>query len=159
MIALADAAATDRAGRALGALLAAGDVVGLVGELGAGKTALVAGIVAGLGAPGPVASPTFALIHEYRGGRLVAWHADLYRIEHARELAELGLDEIIDRAGTRGGAVLIEWADRFEVLPPDHLRVELGHAPTGRTLTIAGAGPRGAALADAWRAALAGAAC
>ena len=159
MIVLPDADATGRAGRALGAVVRAGDVVGLIGELGAGKTALVAGVVAGLGAPDVAASPTFALIHEYRGGRLVVWHADLYRIERARELAEVGLDEIVDHAEARGGVVLVEWADRFPVLPADHLRVELAHAEAGRTLTFAGTGPRGRALADEWRAALAGAAC
>jgi tRNA threonylcarbamoyladenosine biosynthesis protein TsaE len=159
VIPLADAAATDRAGRALGALVRAGDVIALVGELGAGKTALVAGVVAGLGAPGVAASPTFALIHEYRGGRLVVWHADLYRIERARELAEIGLDEIVDRAEARGGVVLVEWAERFPVLPADHLRIELAHVDSGRTLTFTGTGPRGRALAAEWQAALAGAAC
>jgi tRNA threonylcarbamoyladenosine biosynthesis protein TsaE len=159
IVELSDAAATDRAGRALGALVAAGDVIGLVGDLGAGKTALVTGVVAGLGAPDVAASPTFALIHEYRGGRLLVWHADLYRIEQTHELAEIGLDEIIDRAEARGGVVLVEWADRFGVLPADHLRVELAHAPTGRTLTWAGTGPRGRALAAEWQAALAQAAC
>lgn len=150
-IALADEEATDRAGRALAPLIAPGDVLGLIGELGAGKTALVTGLVAGLGAPVAAASPTFALIHEYRGGRLPVWHADLYRLERQRELIELGLDEIIDRAE---GVVVIEWADRFAVLPPDHVRVVLAHAGAGRTLTITGAGPRSIALAAAWRAAL-----
>jgi len=153
-IALADAAATDRAGRILATLVAAGDAIGLIGELGAGKTALVAGMVAGLGAPVAAASPTFALIHEYAGGRLPVWHVDLYRIERERELIELGLDEIIDR-GT--GVVVIEWADRFAVLPGDHVRAELAHADggRGRTIAIRGAGSRGATLAAAWRAALA----
>jgi tRNA threonylcarbamoyladenosine biosynthesis protein TsaE len=151
VLALADAAATDRAGRALAGLVRAGDVVGLVGDLGAGKTALVTGLVAGLGAPVAAASPTFALINVYRGGRLPVVHADLYRIERARELAELGLDEAIDRGD---GVVVVEWADRFAVLPPDHVRAELAHAPDGgRSLAITGHGPRGTALAAAWRAA------
>jgi tRNA threonylcarbamoyladenosine biosynthesis protein TsaE len=147
VITLADAGATDRAGRVLAGLVAPGDVIGLVGDLGAGKTALVTGLVAGLGAASPAASPTFALLHEYRGGRLPVWHADLYRIERARELIELGLDEIIDRAE---GVVVIEWAERFAVLPADHIRAELAHAGDGRTLEITGTGPRGTALAAAW---------
>ena len=149
---LVDPAATDRAGRALAALVQAGDVIGLCGDLGSGKTSLVQGVVAGLGAPEVAASPTFALINEIRGGRLPVWHADLYRIERARELAELGLDELIDRGDA---VVLIEWADRWPVLPPDHVRVELAHADVGRTLTIVGSGARGTALAAAWNAALA----
>jgi tRNA threonylcarbamoyladenosine biosynthesis protein TsaE len=153
VIVLADAAATDRAGRALAAVVAAGDVIGLVGDLGAGKTALVTGLVAGLGAPVAAASPTFALIHEYTGGRLPVWHADLYRIEHARELPELGLDELIDRGD---GVVVIEWADRFAVLPRDHTIARLAHAGTARELSITGTGSRGAALAAAWLAALQG---
>jgi len=151
VIHLPDAAATDRAGRALAEVVAAGDVIGLVGDLGAGKTALVTGLVAGLGAPVAAASPTFALIHEYTGGRLPVWHADLYRIEHARELPELGLDEIIDRGL---GVVVIEWADRFAVLPADHAIARLAHADPGRELSIDGTGPRGRALAARWRDAL-----
>jgi len=148
VIVLADASATDRAGRALGRVARAGDVVGLIGDLGAGKTALVTGLVAELGAPVAAASPTFALIHEYAGGYLPVWHADLYRIEHARELPELGLDELIDRGA---GVVVIEWADRFPVLPADHVLARLAHAGTGRTLEITGVGPRGTALAAAWK--------
>jgi tRNA threonylcarbamoyladenosine biosynthesis protein TsaE len=150
VIALADAAATERAGRALAELVVPGDVIGLVGDLGAGKTALVSGLVAGLAGPA-AASPTFALVNEYRGGRLPVWHADLYRIERERELVELGLDEIIDRAE---GVVAIEWADRFAVLPRDHVRVELAYAGAARTIQITGTGPRGTALAAQWRAAL-----
>ena len=90
--------------------------------------------------------PTFALVHEYAGGRLAVWHVDLYRIQRAAELPELGLDELI---GDPRGVVLVEWADRFDVMPPDHLRIELAHAPAGRTLAATGTGPRGRALAAA----------
>jgi tRNA threonylcarbamoyladenosine biosynthesis protein TsaE len=86
-----------------------GSVILLSGDLGAGKTALVRGIAEGLGIdPGEVSSPTFTLIQEYRGGRLTLFHIDLYRLQ-AREVDDLGLDEI-----ARGGGVMaIEWPDRL----------------------------------------------
>jgi tRNA threonylcarbamoyladenosine biosynthesis protein TsaE len=140
---LADPAATRRVGERLAGLVRGGDAIALVGELGAGKTTLVAGLVAGLGG-GAAASPTFALVHEYPGGRLVVWHVDLYRIERAAELPELGLDDAI---GDPRGICVVEWADRFAVLPPDHLRIELVHAPDGRGLAASGTGPRGRELA------------
>jgi len=141
---LPDAAATAAAGARLGAAVRGGDAIALVGELGAGKTTLVAGLAAALGASVAAHSPTFALVHEYPGGRLVVWHVDLYRIERRAELAELGLDDIV---GDPRGIAVVEWADRFDVMPADHLRVELAHAATGRTLTATGTGPRGRELA------------
>ncbi len=145
MITLADAAATARAGARLAAALQGGDAIALVGDLGAGKTTLVAGLVAALGG-GDAQSPTFALVNEYPGGRLVVWHVDLYRIDKPAELPELGLDDLI---GDPRGVVIVEWADKFEVMPADHLRLELAHAEQGRTLAATGTGPRGRALADA----------
>ncbi len=142
---LPDAAATRAAGARLAAAVQGGDAIALCGELGAGKTTLVAGLVAALGGAG-AHSPTFALVHEYTSGRLIAWHVDLYRIERAAELVELGLDELI---GDPRGIVIVEWADRFAVLPPDHLRLELTHAGDGRELAATGTGPRGRTLADA----------
>jgi tRNA threonylcarbamoyl adenosine modification protein YjeE len=142
---LADAEATAQAGARLAAAARGGDAIALVGELGAGKTTLVAGLVAALGGDG-AHSPTFALVHEYTGARLVVWHVDLYRIAREAELVELGLDEIV---GDPRGIAVIEWADRFDVMPPDHVRLELHHAGAARELTAAGTGPRGRALADA----------
>jgi tRNA threonylcarbamoyl adenosine modification protein YjeE len=141
---LADAAATAAVGERLAAQVRGGDAIALVGDLGAGKTTLVAGLVAALGG-GAAASPTFSLVNEYPGGRLVVWHVDLYRIERAAELPELGLDDVI---GDPRGICVIEWADRFSVMPPDHLRLELAHAPGGgRGLAATGTGPRGRELA------------
>lgn len=145
MITLADAAATRRAGERLAAAVRGGDAIALVGDLGAGKTTLVTGLVAALGG-GDAQSPTFSLVNEYPGGRLVVWHVDLYRIDKPAELPELGLDELI--ADPRG-IVVVEWADKFDVMPADHLRLELVHAGGARTLTATGTGPRGRALADA----------
>lgn len=154
---LADAAATARVGHLLAPLLVAGDAIALVGDLGAGKTALSAAVVAALGVPTPAVSPTFALVHRYDGGRLLVWHVDLYRVERAAELRELGLDDFLGiTRGPTAGVALVEWADQHAVMPPAHLRLELAHrAAGGRTLTITGVGARGAALADALGAALA----
>ena len=145
MITLADATATTRIGERLAAALQGGDAIALIGDLGAGKTTLVAGLVAALGG-GIAQSPTFSLVNEYPGGRLVVWHVDLYRIDKPAELPELGLDEVI---GDPRGIVVVEWADKFDVMPADHLRLELVHAADARTLVATGTGPRGQALADA----------
>ena len=86
-----------------------GDVVLLTGHLGAGKTAFVRGLAQGLGIdPGEVSSPTFTLVHEYRGGRLTLYHADLYRLERAAT-DELGLEEM----GVKDGVLAVEWAERL----------------------------------------------
>jgi tRNA threonylcarbamoyl adenosine modification protein YjeE len=144
VIALADEAATRAAGAALARLVTGGDAVALVGDLGAGKTTFVAGLVAALGG-GAASSPTFSLVNEYPG-RLIIWHVDLYRLEREAELPELGLDDVL---GDRRGICVIEWADKFPVMPVDHLRIELAHREDGRTLVATGTGPRGEALAIA----------
>ena len=95
---------------------AAGTVVALVGGLGAGKTHWTKGFVAAMGAAVEVTSPTFSLVHEYRGGRLPVFHFDFYRLETAAELVAMGWDEYLEE----GGVVIAEWADKFpELLPPD----------------------------------------
>jgi tRNA threonylcarbamoyladenosine biosynthesis protein TsaE len=96
-------------GRELAAKLLAGDVVLLSGNLGAGKTAFVRGLAAGLGInPADVSSPTFTIVHEYRGGRLVLYHADLYRLERTAT-EDIGLEEM----GVKDGVLAIEWPDRL----------------------------------------------
>jgi len=104
---LADEAATAALAVALAEMLRPGDVVGLSGGLGAGKTTLVRHLLAALGHEGEVPSPTFAIVQPYDQLTLPLWHADLYRIEHPSELAELGLDSVLD-----DGALVIEWPDR-----------------------------------------------
>lgn len=150
---LSDAGATVRLGEALAALLEPGDVVALIGDLGAGKTTLVDACARALGGEG-AHSPTFSLVHEYpcrlAGGRPASlWHIDLYRIEREAELVELGLDDIL---GNRAGVAFVEWADKHAVLPRSHLRLTLAHQGEARRLDIAGlggAGARGESLAAA----------
>jgi len=122
-----DVSATLRIGRALGVALQPGDLVGLVGPLGAGKTHLVKGIAAGLQVADQreVNSPTFVLVNEY-DGRLHIFHLDAYRLGSGEELAALGFEEMCGS----GGVVLVEWADRVcEALGEDALWIEL--LPTG----------------------------
>ena len=105
-------------GRALAQSVRAGDVIALTGNLGAGKTQAVRGIVEGLGAGAGVSSPTFALVHEYGGGRLAAFHFDFYRMDSAREVMDIGWDDYLDA----GGVVIVEWADKFPQIIPPHAR-------------------------------------
>jgi len=130
------AEAMEALGRAAAETVGAGDVIALVGGLGAGKTHWTKGFVAGLGAMTEVTSPTFSLIHEYRGGRLPVFHFDFYRLVSAAELLALGWDEIIES----GGVVVAEWGDRFpELLPPATLWLTLSHDPEGgRIVRLAG---------------------
>jgi len=95
--------------RELATRLRPGDVVLVSGNLGAGKTAFVRGLAEGLGVdPGDVSSPTFTIVHEYRGGRLVLYHADLYRLERTAT-EDIGLEEM----GVKDGVLAIEWPDRL----------------------------------------------
>lgn len=90
------------------------DVVGLVGDLGAGKTHLVKGLLQGVEGTDDVTSPTFTLIHEYRSGRLPIFHFDFYRLAQAAEITEIGFDDYLEE----GGVTVVEWAERFpQVLP------------------------------------------
>jgi tRNA threonylcarbamoyladenosine biosynthesis protein TsaE len=131
---------TARAAQELAAQLEPDDVLLLTGDLGAGKTAFVRGLAQGLGIdPDEVSSPTFTLIHEYRGGRLSLYHIDLYRLS-SREVDDLGLDDLIEA----GGIVAIEWAERWPGAPAGSVRVDLRTTgATERTISItprAGAG-------------------
>lgn len=112
---------TRRFGEALGQVLEPGDLLALVGGLGAGKTCLSQGILAGIGVKGPVSSPTFTIVNEYQG-RLPVYHLDVYRLEDPTELEDLGYEELF----YGDGVTVIEWADKVEeLLPREHLRIEL----------------------------------
>jgi tRNA threonylcarbamoyladenosine biosynthesis protein TsaE len=109
---------TESFGRQFACTVKAGDVVGLIGDLGSGKTQFVKGLAAGLGATTTATSPTFTLIHEYLGGRLPIYHFDFFRIEDRQSAERLGLDEYF----FTDGVSVIEWADRFPELIPDNAR-------------------------------------
>jgi tRNA threonylcarbamoyladenosine biosynthesis protein TsaE len=112
---------TQRLGRLLGEQAWGGEVILLVGELGAGKTCLAQGVAQGLGVTEPVLSPSFVLLRQY-SGRLPMYHMDLYRMERLNEVADLGLDDYI----YGDGLSLVEWAERGTGLfPSQHLLIEL----------------------------------
>lgn len=116
--------------------LGPGSVIALSGPLGSGKTVFISGIAGGLGlSPRNTSSPTFTLINEY-GGEWPLYHVDLYRLDSAAEVAELGLEEYFDSQGI----VAIEWAEKASHLLPDRtvtVRIERP-APGTRLITIAG---------------------
>ena len=114
--------ATARFGAELGARLRAGDVIALLGDLGAGKTTLTQAIARGMGITAPVTSPTYTLIQEIPG-RIPLFHADPYRLERPEDALGFGFEEYFER----GGVVVVEWADRIEpLLPPERLTLHLG---------------------------------
>jgi tRNA threonylcarbamoyladenosine biosynthesis protein TsaE len=135
---------TRRIGMRLGALLRPGDLVCLVGDLGAGKTTLVQGIAAGWGSLDAGNSPTFVLVNVYRrvdGGRL--YHLDAYRLSGAAEAIDLDLEALLE-----GGPLVIEWAERIQgALPPERLWVTLRWADENqRDMVFTAAGQRYEAL-------------
>ena len=136
-------------GEALGRVLQDGDFVGLEGELGAGKTEFARGLARGAGVPeDEVASPTFAIVHAYRG-RLPLAHADLYRLTDPDDLYGTGYHELRDGPG----AMAVEWLDRFpDAAPADALRIRF--TETGEELRELYCQPSGmlsAHLLQRWR--------
>jgi tRNA threonylcarbamoyladenosine biosynthesis protein TsaE len=134
-------AETKRIGQKIGRELKAGDVVALVGELGAGKTTIAKGIAKGLGVPDErdVLSPSFVLIHEYEGREKI-YHIDWYRLQSVK-----GSDEMLaEECFNSDGVTLVEWAERGRgVFPRDHLRIEIGHlGPTSRSVRLFAKGKR-----------------
>lgn len=131
--------------RALGArladALAAGDLLLLIGDLGAGKTTLTQGIATGLAVPGPVLSPTFVLARLHRGGRLPLLHVDAYRLTDLAEVDDLDLDADVTESVT-----VVEWGEgRAEQLAEDRLEIRIGRADGDseiRTVTMSPVGAR-----------------
>jgi tRNA threonylcarbamoyladenosine biosynthesis protein TsaE len=137
---------TRRAGMRLGGLLQPGDVVGLEGDLGAGKTTLVQGIAAGWGSLDQVTSPTFVLVNVYRRRdrsqnrrEQHLYHLDAYRLNSEAEAIDLDLDALIGN-----GPMVVEWADRISgVLPQEHLWIKMRWVDTNqRDLLISARGKR-----------------
>ncbi len=111
--------------------LKAGDVVALVGDLGAGKTHITQGIAKKLGYLAEVTSPTFALVNEYVAAKPELIHFDLYRLEQAEELLEIGWEEYLER----DAVLVVEWADRFpELMPAGTICIHIEHVEGGREL-------------------------
>jgi tRNA threonylcarbamoyladenosine biosynthesis protein TsaE len=106
---------TQKVGERLGACLGSGDVVACVGELGAGKTCFIQGLVRGLGVTEPATSPTFVLINHY-AGRLPVYHLDAYRTESLTEILDLGVEEML----SGDGITVIEWGEKLLPLLPSH---------------------------------------
>ena len=133
---------TEAVARQLAKSLEPGDVVALVGDLGAGKTAFVRGLAAGLGVPeNEVASPTFTMAAEYRG-RLTLYHVDLYRLDPKGPDLEPLREYVFG-----GGVTAIEWFDRLPDGALDaYLLVRISYAEPGRCITLEGRGERAASL-------------
>lgn len=108
--------------RRVGALLRAGDVVVLAGQLGVGKTVFAKGIARALGITEPVVSPSFTIVRQYDDGTLPLVHVDVYRLDHLQELHDIGFDDLLG-----GDAVtIVEWGDRVgSLLPADRLEVSI----------------------------------
>ncbi len=126
---------TEAIGHQIGRTLRSGAVLGLFGELGAGKTCLARGVARALGVGGPVTSPTFTLVNEYHG-TLTVYHVDAYRTEGPAELADLGLDEYFDGEGV----TVVEWADKLgSLLPKGAILIDIvGVGDEPRTITVRG---------------------
>jgi len=130
---------TQSLGRQLGRLAQAGDLLLLVGSLGAGKTCLTQGIAWGLGVEGYATSPSFVVINQY-WGRLPLYHIDLYRLDSMDEIVELGLEDYLYSTGV----CVVEWAEKaLAVLPTEHLLIAMSFlSDTSRNLVLKPNGQR-----------------
>lgn len=149
----ASAEGTQALAAALAELAQPGDLLLLVGDLGAGKTAFAQGYGAALGVSERITSPTFTLVNHHQG-RLLMHHVDVYRLDQLDEVLDLGLEELLDGVGV----TIIEWGDAIRpALPPDYLEVTLHHDDDDescRTLELRLVGGRWAARRRALGAAI-----
>ena len=131
---IASAEAMSALGERIAPYLQSGDVLALIGDLGAGKTQLTQGILRGLHYPEPVTSPTFSIVQEYRGGTLDVIHFDLYRLDTPADLLEIGWDDYLDQSQV----LIVEWADRLpECMPAGTHCISIEHTPEGRLVQYA----------------------
>lgn len=131
------AAETEALAERLAGQLRGGEVIAFVGGMGMGKTCFTHGLAAGLGIdPGEVSSPTFALVNEYRGGRLPLFHFDMYRVESFDALYSTGFFDYLDQ----GGVVAVEWSEIIAgALPEECIRITFERLDeTSRAITIEG---------------------
>ena len=144
---LADETATAALGTRIGAVARPGDVVALMGDLGAGKTTLARGLIRSLLGPETEApSPTFTLVQTYAAPGLPVWHFDLYRLNDPREARELGLEEAMD------GLALIEWPEKLgRDLPLARLEVRLSFGGQGRIARLVDLADWSARIDGDWR--------
>ncbi|TDI67961.1 MAG: tRNA (adenosine(37)-N6)-threonylcarbamoyltransferase complex ATPase subunit type 1 TsaE [Alphaproteobacteria bacterium] len=150
-LALSDLEATRSLARRLAPALGAGDIIGLAGPLGAGKTTFARALIealaqaGGAGPVGEVPSPTFSLVQVYETGAVPVWHFDLFRLERPADALELAVEEAF-----AGAISLVEWPERLgEIMPGDWLELRLerrGEAEGARRAVIRGHGSRGRAL-------------
>ena len=136
---------TQRIGADIGERAEIGDLILLVGDLGAGKTCFTQGIARGLGLADYTSSPSFVLVKEYQG-RLTLYHIDFYRLNDIREIAELGMSDYLNR----DGICVVEWADRaLDLLPEEHLLIKFEHlAANERRLRFEPRGQRYVSLVE-----------
>ncbi len=134
-------------GVAMGRSLGPGDIVCLVGQLGAGKSVLARGIIKGLGVhQSRITSPTFVLLNQYQGKRLMVNHFDLYRLQDVSDIMHLGYEEYLYGAGVS----VIEWADRLAgLMPSDHIMVRIGiKSEHVRSITVSACGKRSGSVLE-----------
>lgn len=128
---------TEALGASLAQVCPPGSVVAFTGDLGAGKTAFVRGMAKGLKIPHRVTSPTFTIVNEYLDGRLPLFHFDMYRLEGAEALFDIGWEDFL----SRGGICAVEWSENIrEALEPDTIYVDIrrGEREESRIITIEG---------------------
>lgn len=125
---------TEAVGENLARTLTPGTVIAFTGDLGAGKTAFTRGLARGLGITERVTSPTFTIVNEYQGGRLPLFHFDMYRLESAEELFDIGWEDYL----RRGGVCAVEWSEKVADALADCIRIDLrrGEESNDRLITI-----------------------
>ena len=128
---------TEAIGRKIAAKLLPGDIIAYYGDLGAGKTAFTRGLAAGLGVTEQVTSPTYTIVNEYLSGRMPLFHFDMYRLDSADDLFDIGWEDYL----ARGGVCAVEWSENVEEALSGAIRITIHKDPAHenvRTITIEG---------------------
>ena len=128
---------TEAIGRKIAAKLLPGDIIAYYGDLGAGKTAFTRGLAAGLGVTEQVTSPTYTIVNEYLSGRMPLFHFDMYRLDSADDLFDIGWEDYL----ARGGVCAVEWSENVEEALSGAIRITIHKDPADenvRTITIEG---------------------